>query len=155
MDYDRFLEHLGQFGLWQIAVFTLSSLVSMATAMMTMQVCFYDIFAPQIAKMSLKLQLVPALFLCPLLRRSTEGTIFSSAEAEAEGLNKKSAEYESDKLQQGTLTLAKSAFSKAQGASSSTSCCSFFHVWKCQICYLLLKASFQKICLTIDYINLV
>jgi hypothetical protein len=38
MDYDQVLDHVGQFGLWQIAVFILASLAAMTSAFMTMQV---------------------------------------------------------------------------------------------------------------------
>ena len=38
MDYDQVLEHVGQFGLWQIMVCLLASLAAMAEAFMTLQV---------------------------------------------------------------------------------------------------------------------
>ena len=38
MNYDEVLEHVGQFGLWQILVCILASLSAMAAALMTMQV---------------------------------------------------------------------------------------------------------------------
>ena len=38
MNYDDVLEHVGQFGLWQILVCILASLSAMAAALMTMQV---------------------------------------------------------------------------------------------------------------------
>ena len=44
MDYDQVLEHVGQFGLWQIAVCILASLAAMAEAFMTMQVWPFKFF---------------------------------------------------------------------------------------------------------------
>ena len=38
LDYDQVLEHVGQFGLWQIMVCLLASLAAMAEAFMTLQV---------------------------------------------------------------------------------------------------------------------
>lgn len=38
MDYDHVLEHVGQFGFWQILVCGLASLAAMAEAFMTLQV---------------------------------------------------------------------------------------------------------------------
>ena len=43
MDYDQVLNHIGQFGLWQILVCILASLAALAAAMMTMQVGQYKI----------------------------------------------------------------------------------------------------------------
>ena len=40
MDYDQVLEHVGQFGAWQMLVFTLASLASMSEAFMTLQYTF-------------------------------------------------------------------------------------------------------------------
>ena len=38
MDYDQVLEHVGQFGLWQILVCFLAAAAAMAEAFMTLQV---------------------------------------------------------------------------------------------------------------------
>ena len=42
MDYDEVLEHVGQFGLWQIMVCFLASLAAMAEAFMTLQVSYVE-----------------------------------------------------------------------------------------------------------------
>ena len=38
MDYDQVLDHVGQFGLWQVLVCALASLAAMSELFMTMQV---------------------------------------------------------------------------------------------------------------------
>ena len=46
MDYDQVLEHVGQFGLWQIMVCLLASLAAMAEAFMTLQVGSLENYLP-------------------------------------------------------------------------------------------------------------